>query len=173
MNGRLVESNFDLAAIVANRKRCAEYIDGMLKIPMEPTLAGFSNWSGEVPALLADPSVSYWLLDGQKCVKLDRLVFRVLDLAARNGVTIGWIVSNVPDTLRQGLFQYIKTLEVKGLVSFLSEGSPIRSLASVEEEERQRNSDRKSDPAWRIAGSESADRGLVQIASAPQPVQAF
>ncbi len=160
-----METNFDLAAIVANRKQFAQYLENMLKLPAEPTRAAFANWAQSMPPLEAAAAGSYWLLDGQQCVKLDKLVFRVLELAVRNGVSIGWIIENVPATIREGLFSYLKSLEVKGLVSYLREGALIRSTASVREDERRRMQNTKSAPAWKIAATDSTTHELVQIAS--------
>jgi anaerobic magnesium-protoporphyrin IX monomethyl ester cyclase len=165
IDGQLVETNFDLAEIVANRTRFADYLDSMLKVPAEPTRAAFARWAQEVPPLQAGVGGSYWLLNGKQCVKLDKLVFRVLGLAAQKGVSIGWIISNVPEAIREGLFNYVKNMEVKGLVSYLHEGTLIRSVGSVEEEEK-RCRDLKSAPPWKMAAPASATSELVQIAAA-------
>ena len=61
--GQLVEANFDLAAIAANRKRFAEFVNGMRQIPAEPTHDAFARWAREVPPLPADAGESYWLLE--------------------------------------------------------------------------------------------------------------
>jgi len=63
LDGQLVEANFDLAEIVANRQLFAEYLDGMRKVPAEPTYAAFAKWARGVPPLQADAEASYWLLE--------------------------------------------------------------------------------------------------------------
>ena len=63
LDGQLVEANFDLAEIVANRQLFAEYLDGMRKVPAEPTYAAFAKWARDVPPLQADAEASYWLLE--------------------------------------------------------------------------------------------------------------
>lgn len=163
LRGQLVESHFDLAAILANRERLSTYLDERLKIPAEPTHTAFRSWASAIPPVAADSAGSYWLVAGRKCVKLDKLVFRILDLAAKSNITIGQITSSIPEAIRERLFTYIKDLEIKGLITFKVNDYAIRSVASVNEEQKRRSHVPTIPPEGKIDAARTNENALVQI----------
>ena len=149
LNGQIVESHFDLSAILANRKRFSESIEERLKVPAEPTRESFTSWAGTVEPVSAHETASYWLVTAGHCVKLDKLVFRILSLCAKTEITIGKILSTIPEAVRDRLFTYLMELERKNLIALKRGGVVIRSTASVEEEENPKEV-RKAPPAWKM-----------------------
>ncbi|MGO8790118.1 MAG: B12-binding domain-containing radical SAM protein [Terriglobia bacterium] len=166
IDGQLVESNFDLAAILANREGFSKHVHERLAVPAEPTHQAFRQWSDTVHPLQPERESSYWLVAGKNCVRLDKLVFRVLGLAATTRITIGQIVSNVPPAIQERLFTYLKDLEIKGLILLKLDNTVIRSAASIAEEAKRRAPATRAVPEWKMETSTSTDSGLVQIGGA-------
>jgi hypothetical protein len=165
VDGQVIESRYDLAAIVHNRQRLSAYLQDRLEIPAEPTNDAFTGWAAGVNSVHAEAEPSYWLVAGKRCVKLDKLVFRILSVAAKTRLTIGQVVSAVPAPLREKLFEYLKDLEMKSLILLELDGVAIRSAASVSEEGRFREQLPKSPPEWKMEVP-AAREPLVQIAQA-------
>lgn len=164
IDGQLVESSFDLAAILANRERFSSYVNQRLAVPAEPTHQTFQEWASGGTALEAESASSYWLVAGRNCVKLEKLVFRVLTLAATNQITIGQIISKVPPGIQERLFNYLKDLETKSLISLKLNGAVIRSAASMAEEQKHRLPAAAALPEWRLDAPLGTGDGLVHIA---------
>ena len=165
VDGQLVQSDLDLAAVLANRERFTSYIDQRLAIPAEPTHPAFQEWASGESAMQAASDPGYWLVAGRNCVKLDKLVFRILTLASTSKITIGQIVSSVPAAIQERLFRYLKDLEIKNLILFKLDGAFIRSAASMAEEQKRRTPVSRRAPEGRIDAAPRKENDLVQIGS--------
>jgi hypothetical protein len=163
IDGEIVESRFDLATVVSNRQRLAGYLQDRLNVPAEPTKMAFAEWAGGIGGVPVESESTYWLVAGKRCVKLDKLVFRILSVAAKTKLTVGQVVSAVPEPLRDRLFGYLKDLEMKSLIGLELDGVAIRSAASVREEEKLREELPKSAVEWKV-DVPAVREPLVQIA---------
>jgi hypothetical protein len=164
IDGQIVESHYDLTGIVSNRQRLAAYLQDRLNVPAEPTNDAFREWAGGVARASAESEPSYWLVAGKRCVKVDKLVFRILSVAAKTRLTVGQVVTAVPAPLRERLFGYLKDLETKSLITLELDGVAVRSAASVREDERMREQlPKTAAPEWKMDVPSVRDP-LVQIA---------
>jgi hypothetical protein len=132
VNGRLVESKFDLSIILKNRKAFVDYLNERVGIPAEPTFAAFNNWAATLASLDPKESASYWLVLGKICINLDKLVYRVLSVASETAVTVGQILASVPASLRDRLLRYFKELEENGFISFKSGDHVIKTVVKAD-----------------------------------------
>jgi hypothetical protein len=139
VDGILVTSAVDLAAIVSNRQRFLSYRDERLKVPSEPTFETFQEWqTGVPPILIPEDLEKCWLINQSRCTKLDKLVFQLLQTAVERSRTVGQLLEASPSSLHEKLLKYFADLEAKNIISFRLEDLPIRSDESVVLEEERR-----------------------------------
>ena len=165
IEGQLVQADLNLETILANRVRFASYLEQRLAMPAEPTHRAFREWASGQSVVHAENEPSYWLVAGKSCVKLDKLVFRILSVATTSKITIGQILASVPAAIQERLFRYFKDLEVKNLITLKSNGAVIRSAASMAEEQKRRAKVQRAVPEGRIEEERGKEAGLVQINS--------
>lgn len=135
--GSLAEARFDIGRIFDSRAAYKERIKQLLQAPSEPTLAKFVAWSASVPSLPSGGDAgTYWVTTGDRCVKLDRLVYRILKIAAERGLTLREMVADLGVDLKSRLMSYFRELEASQLVVFHAPGQPPdrrRRLVRVDE----------------------------------------
>jgi hypothetical protein len=158
VNGKLVECKFNLSDILENRKSFLKYLEDRVAIPAEPTFTAFSEWAATVAQALPQNESGYWLVLGRQCVKLDKLVYRILNVAAKTSLTIGEILATVPASLSERLLEYFKGLESNGFLSYMH-GEHVVKRASVPDQtvviyQTKRSRPR---PSWRIEANSSND----------------
>ena len=163
IEGQLVQADLNLETILANRVRFASYLEQRLALPAEPTHRAFREWASGQSVVNTENEPSYWLVAGKSCVKLDKLVFRILSVAATSKITIGQILASMPAAIQERLFRYFKDLEVKNLITLKSNGAVIRSAASMAEEQKRRAPVQRAVPEGRIEEERGKETGLVQI----------
>jgi anaerobic magnesium-protoporphyrin IX monomethyl ester cyclase len=151
VNGELVSSTFDLGTILKNRKRFLGYVEEQLAVPAEPTYSEFRRWAENIePAAPAWEKESCWIVGMTRCVKIDKLVFQVLEHAAQHHAITTDLLLLVPEPIRAKLFGYLKGLENKGVISFQFQGRVLRSSEAAAEEEHRREVAGKMTPQLRI-----------------------
>lgn len=163
VNGEIVSSSVDLAAILNNRKRFLEYLGEQLARPAEPTYSEFRQWAENIEPIVPTPEKeSFWIIGMARCVKVDKLVFNVLHQAAQSQTIISDSLACVPKAIHEKLLDYLRALEAKGIISFRLQNRSLRSPESVVEEERRRAAVGKIRPEFRITqASEPVQSGLV------------
>jgi hypothetical protein len=151
VNGKLVECKFDLSQILGNRKSFLKYLEDRVAIPAEPTFTAFSEWAGTVAHVLPQNETSSWLVLGRQCVKLDKLVYRILSVAAKTPLTISEILASVPASLSERLLGYLRGLETNGFVSYKHGDHVVKRAAAPDSTvvicQTRRSRPR---PSWRI-----------------------
>lgn len=117
LQGVVKPSFFDVSQIIANRQSLSRQLCKLAKVPQEPTAREFEVWAATVDRLAASGS-SYWAMAADKCLRLDKLVFRLLQLGGRHGLSVGDLVKSFDPTLRERILQFFLELGRRGLVEF-------------------------------------------------------
>jgi len=116
--GRISESPFDITEIFKNREPFKDHIAKMLQVPVEPTYTNFQRWRSKVQPMTRASQSDQWITTSNKCVRLEKLVYRIIKLSAEKQVPLsGLFVAFKPD-LQERLLAYFKELEASGLVVF-------------------------------------------------------
>lgn len=166
VNGELVVSCFDLSAILLNRKRFLRYVEEQLAIPAEPTYAAFRRWAANIPYEQPGKDERCWIITLTRCVKIDKLVFQLLQRVAEVSTT-ATLLLGVPEPIRSKLLQYLKALEHKNVISFRLGGQMLKSCGAAAEEERRRAAAGEMTPQLRITRKTTRVQStLVTIQSA-------
>lgn len=117
--GRINESPFNISRIFEHGVPYKKHISLMLQVPIEPTYSSFRQWrSGVEPIPREEGGPSYWLTTGNKCVKLDKLVYRLITLGASRQVPLRNLLSGFKPELQARLLEYLKGLEASGMLIF-------------------------------------------------------
>lgn len=117
--GRVNESPFDISLIFKHREPYRDHISMLLQVPVEPTYSNFSQWRSKADSVARnDEQTGYWITTGNKCVKLDKLVYRLITVAAAKQIPLKELLSSFKPDLQEKLFQYLKGLEGSGLLVF-------------------------------------------------------
>ncbi|HET9281734.1 MAG TPA: radical SAM protein [Candidatus Angelobacter sp.] len=166
VNGELVVSCFDLSAILLNRKHFLRYVEEQLAIPAEPTYAAFRRWAANIPYEQPGKDKRCWIITLTRCVKIDKLVFQLLQRAAEVSTT-ATLLLGVPEPIRSKLLRYLKALEHKNVISFRLGGQMLKSFEAAAEEERRRAAAGEMTPQLRITRKTTRVQStLVTIQSA-------
>jgi hypothetical protein len=101
-----------------------------------------------------------------RCVKIDKLVFQLLQHAVEASTT-ATLLLGVPEQMRSKLFQYLKALENKNVISFRLDGQMLKSFEAAAEEEHRRAAAGEMTPQLRITRKTTVVQStLVTIQSA-------
>jgi hypothetical protein len=159
--GSLNQSSFDIGRIFEARAAYKDRIKRLLQAPIEPTYGRFNEWHAEVPPTVSSgDKKTYWVTTGDRCVKLDKLVYRILQFAAERGATLREALNGLNGDLRQRLLKYFRELEPSELVVFHAPGqSRERRRRVVRIDERAVARVVKVAPQGRLEGT-SAGVGL-------------
>lgn len=123
--GRINESPFDISQIFQHREPFREHISTLLQVPVEPTYSNFCQWRSKVgPVERQGEETSYWITTGGKCVKLDKLVYRLINVAAATEYPLRDILSKFKPDLQAKLLDYLRGLEESGLLVFRDPSRP-------------------------------------------------
>jgi len=119
VSGRLSESAFDIGTILENRAAYGGQIAEMLQAAVEPTYSALVRWESTVPVVsnLAEGR-TYWITSGDRSVRLDRLVFKMLQLLSEKRMPLREALGGLNRDLRSRLLEYLRRLESSGMVSF-------------------------------------------------------
>lgn len=129
--GKVSESPFDISGIISNREYFLQNIRELLKVPIEPTHSSFDQWqTGIDPMPRSEGSTSYWITAGNKCARIEKLVYRILSLAVEQEMTLNDILGNFKPELAEKLLGYFKGLESNKLLVFKS-SNPIEESGSI------------------------------------------
>src|SRR5262249_23196032 len=81
--GKLSQSVYDISQIFSTRGIYKDRIKELLQTPIEPTYGRFHKWQSEMPDVRnTGEELTYWVTSGDRCIKLDKLVFRILQVAS-------------------------------------------------------------------------------------------
>lgn len=117
--GKISESPFDISRIISNREYFLKNVNELLKVPIEPTYSSFNRWQSDIEPVSDDGGVrSYWITARDKCVKLEKLVYRILSLVVEQQLTLNDVLSSFKPDLAERLLEYIKGLASMGLLVF-------------------------------------------------------
>jgi anaerobic magnesium-protoporphyrin IX monomethyl ester cyclase len=116
--GKLNESPFDISQILENREPYQKHITRLLQVPIEPTYTSFCQWYSTLNPLPGENVKTYWITTGHKSVKLDKLVYRIISVAAERQVRLGEILNNFEPEMRDRLLDFLRKLEGNGLLMF-------------------------------------------------------
>lgn len=131
VNGRLLESRYDLDTMMKNRHAFLKYIKHRLDTPAEPTYEAFSKWGGDLGLVTRNEKPEYWLISGKQCLRLDKLAYRVLLAATQKTMTVVQALEVLPEALRQKFQDYLLVLEEKGLICLARSGKIKTRLVKV------------------------------------------
>ena len=128
--GKLNESPFDIGKILKNREAFVRHIKDLLKVPEEPTYDTFQAWQHEVtPVENNGDKPQYWLTSGNKCARLEKLVYRIVTVATQQSITVRDILNALNDEMKVKMLEYFKGLKKNGLLLF---ESPARATRAEE-----------------------------------------
>jgi len=109
--GVVRESVFDLGHIVNERRELVGWLRKIVLVPEEPTLAKFQAWSASRQLLARNPDgPSYWIRSGERVIRLDKLVYRLLKVGASSRLPIGTLLQAFPEPLRPRLIKHLREL---------------------------------------------------------------
>ena len=133
INGKLVESHYDLSSIVAHRQEFLHYLKRRIEIPAEPIYLAFSEWADSIGTLARAAQPEYWLVAGKQCLKLDKLTYRILTATTKTTLTLDQSLEIIPESLRSRFQEYVLELERKGLISFARNGRITKKFVKANE----------------------------------------
>lgn len=117
--GKLSESAFDISQIFNSRSLYKDHIKEMLQAPVEPTYLRFGRWESEMPRVNnGGDKKTYWVTSGDRCIKLDKLVYRILQVASEGRAALKEVLTGLNTDLRTRLIEYFRQLETSELVVF-------------------------------------------------------
>lgn len=117
--GLALEASYDVGEIVGLRRSFSDELKRLSRIPREPTRRSYEEWAAALPDQRPDPrGTSYWIRAEQKCVPLDKMVYRLLRAAVAAETTLGELVSPFGEPLRSRLLAFFRDLGRHGLVEF-------------------------------------------------------
>lgn len=117
--GLVRESSFDVGRIVEHRRSFSQELQRLSKIPREPTRRTYEEWAAARPDQEPDPQgTTYWIRAEQKCVPLDKLVFRLIQAAMANRLTLGELLGAFEPQLGSRLLAFFRDLGRHGLLEF-------------------------------------------------------
>ena len=114
--GKLNESPFDVALILGNREPYQKHIGRLLQVPIEPTYTNFCQWRSNIQPLTHGGNNTYWITTGNKSVRLDKLVYRIISIAAEKQVPLDRVLSGFDEGLKSKLLAFLRQLEENGLL---------------------------------------------------------
>ncbi|HEX3552543.1 MAG TPA: radical SAM protein [Thermoanaerobaculia bacterium] len=115
--GLVRESPFDIRQIVGNRQRFADYLEELSHVPQEPTLKVYDEWCSLIaPVPKGAGKLGAWIRVEQKCVPLDRLVYRLLSLGMARNCSLSELLGGLQEELRVRLLGYLRELSEHGLI---------------------------------------------------------
>jgi anaerobic magnesium-protoporphyrin IX monomethyl ester cyclase len=116
--GVVRESLFDLGKILVERRDFSNYLKGLNRTPEEPTLAKFEGWAASRAPLSRNADPSYWARSGDRIVRLDKVVYRLLTVGARTGLPIGKLLAAFPEATQRKLVVLLRNLGQGALIEF-------------------------------------------------------
>lgn len=137
--GILRESPFLISSIVEERRRFVDRLGELSKRPEEPTLPKFELWAAERPVLRRSESPSYWLRSGERVARLDKLVYRLLQVANATQLPLSELMEIYPEALRPRLIDHLRALGRRALIEIHRPGvaaPAVRPLRRVPLPER-------------------------------------
>jgi anaerobic magnesium-protoporphyrin IX monomethyl ester cyclase len=114
--GKLNESPFDISRILGNREPYQKHIAMLLQVPIEPTYTNFCQWRSTVERVPHGGNKTYWITTGNKSVRLDKLVYRIISIAVEKQVPLGLVLNGFEDDLKDRLVKFLLQLEENGLL---------------------------------------------------------
>ncbi len=124
--GKLNSSPFDISHFFENRHAYKEYVKKRLQIPAEPTYANFQQWQKQLGPQKRQGEVSFWVTNGDKCLKLDKLVYRILALSSQEQLPLKEVMEPLPSELSGRLVEHFKQLEESGFLVLRDPDRPER-----------------------------------------------
>ncbi|MEE8584057.1 MAG: hypothetical protein V3T83_04320, partial [Acidobacteriota bacterium] len=124
LSGKLGTSGFDIGRIIGSRKAFADHLRDMHAKAFEPTYSSFQRWQGGFEPLRQNGQSHHWLVFGDKCIQLDKLVYRILKLASENKLPLGDLLDGFKPDLKVRLLDYFAKLESVGAVIFHDPAKP-------------------------------------------------
>jgi hypothetical protein len=116
--GKIEKSRFDIDAIRSNQSKLSKRTKELLLLSLEPTYARFNKWQAEVAPVKRSESSSYWIILDSKYARLGKGVYKIIQMSAQQGLTIGEILAAVNPELAAQLLNNLKLLERKHLLQF-------------------------------------------------------
>jgi hypothetical protein len=116
--GKLAQSSFDIGRIFDTRAAYRDRVKEMLQAPIEPTYSLFTSWQAGIPIANNSEKKTYWLTSGDRCLKLDKLVFKILQLVSEHRLTLREALSGLNGDLQARLMEYFRQLESQELIVF-------------------------------------------------------
>jgi anaerobic magnesium-protoporphyrin IX monomethyl ester cyclase len=116
--GRINESPFNINDIFNNRNSFKNHVANLLQVPVEPCYSNFERWRSNVQPVEQAAEAHYWLTTSNRCVKIEKLVYRIIRLSAEKRLPLNSIFASLKPELQERLLAYFKELETSGLLVF-------------------------------------------------------
>lgn len=126
--GILRESPFPLGAIIDERRRFVDWLGELSRIPEEPTLPKFERWAADRPLLPRSDGPTYWIRSGERVARLDKLVYRLLQVAGATELPLGDLIEAYPAPLRPKLLGHLRDLGRRALLEFRQPGVQVQAV---------------------------------------------
>lgn len=125
--GELRESHLDIRRIIANRARLREHLVALSRIPREPTYMNFLEQQASFPTVAGtEGEKSYWLVVENKCVPVDRLIYKLLARSANSQTELGQLMTGLDPALVRRLLLYLGDLQTNELIAIQRSGQDWR-----------------------------------------------
>lgn len=134
VQGRLVESLFDLVPILRNRKLFAAHIESLWRNAAEPTHAEFLKWCARAEGLSRTDGPNAperWVVSAARCVKVGPALFAALTCASDGGPRRVREILPAEEGAAQRVLTGLTTLAAAGLVVFASEAGAAAAGAGI------------------------------------------
>lgn len=116
--GVMFATPFDIGKIIEGRQKFDKYLEATLQIPAEPTFSRFTSWADTMPSQ-SRGELTYWLSTGQNAVKIDKIVYRILQGALSTGAPLKDLLAGLPAGTATRLLDFLIKLEGHGFVAFI------------------------------------------------------
>lgn len=124
--GKLNASQFDISRFFENRHAYKGYVQQMLQKPAEPTYTSYLDWLSSQPPLERQDEAGFWVTNGNKCLKLDKLVYRILTLSSERQSPLGEVMASLPPSLQERLWAFFGRLEEQDFIVLKDPLNPNR-----------------------------------------------
>jgi hypothetical protein len=116
VNGRLAESDFAIDGIFVARGRLRGNVLHLQESAIEPTYQQFQTWQRGQTPMDRDETVSYWIVQDGRCLRIADSVYRLLLAASGTSRPVGALLEDFAPASRQRLSEHLRSLERLGCI---------------------------------------------------------
>jgi anaerobic magnesium-protoporphyrin IX monomethyl ester cyclase len=119
--GKLAESNVDVAAALRLRGEHAQRIKALQQMAKETIYKEFVEWQKSIPGIERQPTKSFWIIRNGKCLKIDGKIYSILVRAKETNVTVEKLLKEYSSSFRERIVDHLIGLETRGYVALMEQ----------------------------------------------------